>query len=333
MRHLDQDQYDFLRIEDLKTYYFTLEGILKAVDGVDMQINRGELIGLIGESGCGKSTLALSITNLLPKQAKIMSGRILFKGTDMTQLENKKMIPLRGNEISMIFQDPTNCLNPIMRVKDQISESILTHQDIEKFEAEDKVFKILEDLDLPSPQEIANNYPHQLSGGMKQRIMIGVALALNPSLLIADEPTSSLDVSTQLKILDLLRKKCKSIDTSLLMITHDLGIIAEICERVFVMYSGRIVESANVYNIFFNPAHPYAKALINSSIRVDQTKKIFSTIKGEAASVFERPSGCIFNIRCEKAKNRCLNENPPKVKISDDHFVYCWEVEGEVLNA
>jgi oligopeptide/dipeptide ABC transporter ATP-binding protein len=329
MKLSDQDQTSsVLTLENLRMHYFTLEGVVKAVDGIDMEIKRGNLIGLIGESGCGKSSIALSILRLLPPYARIVEGRILSHRVDIARLSERELTRMRGKEISMIFQDPTNCLNPIMKIKDQITEAICLHQNLSRSEAQQRTIEILEDLELPSAREVAESYPHQLSGGMKQRIMIGMALSLDPYLLIADEPTSSLDVSTQLKILHLLRTKCKKFNTSLLMITHDLGIVVEVCERVYVMYAGKIMESATVQDLCKTPAHPYTIALLRSIIRIDQPTKVFSSISGRVATISDAPSGCVFHPRCPKATEKCREKPPSVTRLKDDHIAYCWHIEG-----
>jgi oligopeptide/dipeptide ABC transporter ATP-binding protein len=313
-----------LTIHNLKMYFFTHKGNVKAVDGINLEVFDGEMIGLVGESGCGKTMTAFSILGLVPSPGRITNGEILFKGKDLLNLKKGEMRHIRGKEISMIFQDPLTYLNPVLKVGDQIAENLLLHTGIKKAEAKKQVIKVLEKVGLPSCEKIAEYYPHQLSGGMRQRIMIAMSISCNPSLLIADEPTTFLDVTIQAQILNLIKELVKNLGVSLLMITHDLGIVAEICDRVYVMYSGKIVESANVFSIFENPKHPYTIGLLNSVLSIDEFKETLSSIEGSVPGLINPPPGCRFHPRCEKRMTICSKKEPPFFEIEPKHMISCW---------
>jgi len=313
-----------LTIRNLKMHFFTRKGAVKAVDGISLEVGDGEMVGLVGESGCGKTMTAFSILRLIPNPGRIISGEIQFKGKNLLNLKNEEMRTIRGKEISMIFQDPLTYLNPVLRVEDQIAENLLLHTSSNKSEAKNRVIEILETVGLPSPTKIARYYPHQLSGGMRQRVMIAMAISCNPYLLIADEPTTFLDVTIQAQILNLIKALVKTLGVSLLMITHDLGIVAEICDRVYVMYAGKIVESANVFSIFENCKHPYTTGLLNSALSVDEFKKTLKAIKGNVPGLIDPPSGCRFHPRCEQRMAICSIKEPKFIEIEPNHMVACW---------
>jgi oligopeptide/dipeptide ABC transporter ATP-binding protein len=313
-----------LTISNLKMHFFTRKGAVKAVDGINLEVGDGEMVGLVGESGCGKTMTAFSILGLVPNPGRIINGEILFKGKNLLILQEEEIRNIRGKEISMIFQDPLTYLNPVLRIEDQIAENILLHTNANKSETKKRVVEILERVGLPSPTKIARYYPHQLSGGMRQRVMIAMAISCNPSLLIADEPTTFLDVTIQAQILNLIKALVKTLRVSLLMITHDLGIVAEICDRVYVMYAGKIIESANVFSIYENCKHPYTIGLLSSALSVDEFKKTLKAIKGTVPGLIDPPSGCRFHPRCEKRMAICSKKEPKIIEIEPKHMVACW---------
>ncbi len=314
-----------LELKGLKTYFPTGQGILKAVDGINMKIHPGETVGLVGESGSGKTMTALSIMRLVPKPGMITEGEIILKGRNLLEVPEREMRRVRGKEISMVFQDPMTYLNPVMSVREQVSEAIslrLGGQD--KQELREKVIEVLNTVRIPSPERVMKSYPHQLSGGMRQRIMIAIALSCKPSLLIADEPTTALDVTVQAQILNLLEEATKKFGISLLLITHNLGIVAEICDTVYVMYAGKIMESGDVFELLENPKHPYTEGILNSVLSIDEFKKELVTIPGYVPSLIDLPPGCPFYRRCPHAMRVCAEEMPPPVKVRTNDEVYCW---------
>ncbi len=313
-----------LTVRDLKMHFFTYDGVVKAVDGVNLEIGKGEVIGLVGESGCGKSMTAFSIVRLVPSPGRILGGEVVFRGKKLLELTEREMRNIRGKEISMIFQDPLTYLNPIMKIGDQIAENILLHQGFKKKEVNRKVIEALEMVRLPTPAKIAKYYPHQLSGGMRQRVMIAMAISCNPSLLIADEPTTFLDVTVQAQILNLIRDLTKKLRISLIMITHDLGIVAEICDRVYIMYAGKIVEQADVLSLYEDCKHPYTVGLLESALSIDEFKEKLESIKGTVPELINPPSGCRFHPRCEQRKAICSQKEPPLIEIDQMHTVSCW---------
>lgn len=317
-----------LKITDLKTYFYTYEGVVKAVNGVNLEIKKGQTLGLVGESGCGKSVTALSIMRLIPNPpGKIVKGQILFEGIDLTKLSEKEMRKVRGKKISMIFQEPMTSLDPMFTIGHGIIEVLRLHQGIEKDLARQKAIEILRTVGFSDPEERIDVYPHELSGGMRQRAMIAMALACNPSLLIADEPTTALDVTIQAQILKLINDLKEQFNTSVLLITHDLGVIAESCNNVALMYAGYIVEKADVYTFFRNPLHPYAKGLMKSIPRLDVDRKKLDIIKGSVPNLFQIPSGCPFHPRCEYCFKKCKMILPELKEIESGHIVRCWYVE------
>ncbi len=317
-----------LKVVNLHTYFFTDEGVAKAVDGVDLEIHKGETLGVVGESGCGKSVTALSILRLVPDPpGKIIDGQIIFKGRDLLKLSNSEMRKIRGNEISMIFQEPMTSLNPVFTIGNQIAEAIQLHQGLSKKASLEKAVDMLKLVGIPSPERRVKEYPHQLSGGMRQRAMIAMALSCNPSLLIADEPTTALDVTIQAQILDLINNLKRELGMAVILITHDLGIIAETAARVVVMYAGKVVEEADVYTLFEDPKHPYTQGLLRSIPRPDlgMTKETrLQEIPGIVPSLTELPPGCSFNPRCPKVMDICRKETPKLKEVKPGHKVSCW---------
>jgi len=322
---------NILEIKGLKTYFFTETGIVRAVDGIDLDVKRGEVVGLVGESGCGKSVTSLSIMGLVSQPGRIVEGEITFEDQNLLDLSESKMLEIRGNQISMIFQQPQSCLNPVFRVGDQLSEVLLIHQDISKEEAEKRAIELLTMVGIPEPESRADSYPHEMSGGMAQRVMIAMALACVPQVLIADEPTTALDVTIQAQILDLMNNLKSQMDTAIILITHDLGVVAEMCDRVNVMYAGRIVEKAEVKELYASPKHPYTQALIGSTPVLGQTDKELTTIPGSVPNLIDLPSGCKFAPRCtariEYNLERCVEEEPELKQVAPAHWARCWLYE------
>jgi oligopeptide/dipeptide ABC transporter ATP-binding protein len=315
-----------LEVNRLKTYFFLDEGVSQAVDGMDFRIHKGKTLGMIGESGCGKSVSALSILQLIPMPpGKIISGEILFEGQDLLQKNKNEIKKIRGNDISMIFQEPMTSLNPVFTIGDQIMEPILLHQGVGKARARQMAIEMLDLVGIPSPAKRVEEYPHQLSGGMRQRAMIAMALSCRPKLLIADEPTTALDVTIQAQILALIKRIKKEIGMAVLMITHDLGVIAETAEDVVVAYAGKAVEYADVLTIFKSPAHPYTQALYNSIPRLTDTKKRrLEVVSGIVPNPLEFPPGCRFHPRCKHARDFCRTDEPQLISISENHRVRCF---------
>jgi oligopeptide/dipeptide ABC transporter ATP-binding protein len=318
-----------LEIRDLKTYFFTYEGVAKAVDGVSYQLAKGEPLGVVGESGCGKSVTALSILRLIPvPPGKIVGGEILFKGKNLIDLPEEEMRKIRGNRISMIFQEPMTSLNPVFTIGNQIQETIKLHQGLSKRESLEKAIEMLRLVNIPSPERCVNQYPHELSGGMRQRAMIAMSLACNPEILIADEPTTALDVTIQAQILDLLNKLKEELGMAIILITHNLGVIAETVTRVIVMYAGKVVEEAETKTLFKNPLHPYTMGLLKSipilgdKIRIGKVR--LHEIPGVVPSLYELPSGCKFSTRCPSVMGICKDKEPELKEIEGDHLSSCW---------
>jgi len=314
-----------LELRNLKTYFYTEQGVAQAVDSVDFEIYPGETLGVVGESGCGKSVTSLSIMRLIPEPpGKIVDGEIFFKGQDLTKLSEKEMRDIRGNEISMIFQEPMTSLNPVFTIGDQISETIILHKKVSKKEAMKQSVEMLQKVGIPLPEQRVHEYPHQLSGGMRQRVMIAMALSCNPELLIADEPTTALDVTIQAQILDLMNDLKTKLNMSIMMITHDLGVIAEVCDRVAVMYAGKVVEYTDVKTLFSNPRHPYTWGLMNSIPRLDEEVERLTAIPGIVPSALNFPEGCRYNTRCPMAQEKCFKEEPALSDVEDGHQARCF---------
>ena len=314
-----------LSVQDLKTYFYTSYGVVKAIDGVSLEVNKGEVVGLVGESGSGKSITALSILRLVPTPpGRIINGKVFYKGKDLLNLSEKEMISIRGKEISMVFQDPLTFLNPVLRIDDQIAEAVSIHQRKTKEEAKKEVLEILKRVRISSPEQIAKSFPHQLSGGMRQRVLIAMAVSCNPSIMIADEPTTALDVTIQAQIIELIKELRHELDTSMILITHDLGIVAEACDRVYVMYAGHVVEQADIYPIFEDPKHPYTQGLLKSALSIDQFSKELYTLEGSVPNLVNPPSGCLFHPRCPYTKEICREKMPILAERSKGHSVACW---------
>jgi oligopeptide/dipeptide ABC transporter ATP-binding protein len=316
---------DLLQVKNLETSFFTPEGQVRAIDGVSFEIAEGKTLGLVGESGCGKSVSSLSIMRLIPSPpGKIVGGEILYRGRDLLKLSNEEMRKIRGNEISMIFQEPMTSLNPVFTVGNQIGEAISLHQGLGKKETREKTIEMLRLVKIADPQSRVDSYPHQLSGGMRQRIMIAMALSCNPSLLIADEPTTALDVTIQAQILELMKELQQKIGMALLLITHDLGVVAEQADDVAIMYAGKIVERSQTRGIFNRPLHPYTVGLLNSLPRVgDKKRKRLDAIPGVVPSPLKLPSGCRFRDRCPKAADLCAESAPQLIEKEPGHWVSC----------
>ena len=321
-----------LEIQNLKTYFHTEEGVVKAVDDVSLVMNPGEILGLVGESGCGKSTIALSILNMIQKPGEIVEGKINFQGRNILELNEEELRDIRGGKISIIWQDPLSSLNPVFTIGYQLAEVIELHQGItNKEELKEKIIKMLEKVGVSDPERRIKQYPHEFSGGMRQRIMIAMALSCNPRLLIADEPTTSLDVTIQAQILDLLLELREEFKSSILIITHNLGIVAELADKVAVMYAGNIVEFGDIVPVFKNPLHPYTKSLINSIPRIDLEQQKLESIPGFVPNLITPPPGCKFNPRCSKTMEICSRELPILRELSTGHWVRChlYNEQGE----
>ncbi len=320
-----------LEIKDLKTYFHTENGVVPSVDGVSFSIKKGETIAVVGESGSGKSVTSLSIMGLVGSPGKVVGGEVLFEGKDLTTISNREMRKLRGNEIAMIFQEPLTSLNPLFTVGNQISESIRLHQNASKEEAKIKSIEMLKKVGIPRPDKVFSSFPHMLSGGMRQRVMIAMALSCNPKLLIADEPTTALDVTIQAQILQLMRNLTQEFDTSIMLITHDLGVVAEMVDTVIVMYAGQVVEHTDVYTLFKEPKHPYTKGLLDSTPKIHELKDELQSIEGTVPAPGTITQGCRFQTRCPLATSKCFSEEPELKELAPNHKVRCWlHEEGEV---
>lgn len=326
---------NLLELKNLKTQFFTEDGIVRAVDGIDLVVKRGEVLGLVGESGCGKSVTSLSIMRLVSQPGRIVEGEIYFDNEDLLKLPESKMVQIRGNRISMIFQQPQSCLNPVFRVGEQLAEVLEVHQNLDKEVIRQRTVELLSMVGIPEPESRVKTFPHELSGGMAQRVMIAMALACVPELLIADEPTTALDVTIQAQILDLMRNLSSKMETSIILITHDLGVVAEMADRVNVMYAGRIVEEAPVVDLFESPKHPYTEALIGSTPVLGQADKELVTIPGSVPNLVDLPPGCKFAPRClARVQNDleiCTEEEPELMQIGPDRWVRCWLYEEEEM--
>jgi oligopeptide/dipeptide ABC transporter ATP-binding protein len=319
-----------LKIEGLKTHFFTEAGVVKAVDSISFDVRRGESLGLVGESGSGKTVTALSVLGIVPKPGKIVEGKIEFKGQNLLNKSEKEMQSIRGREIAIIFQDPSSSLNPIFNVEIQLRDILSAHEALSKEDCRKKIVELLNLVGIPEAEIRMREFPHQFSGGMKQRVAIARALALQPTLLFADEPTTSLDVTIQAQVLDLLEDLKKKLGMSLVMITHDMGIIAKMTTRVVVMYAGNICEIAKTQDLYAHPRHPYTALLLAAVPRLDRKKKLL-IIPGNIPNLIEPPSGCRFHPRCEYATDKCAEAPPVLEEVEPEHFVACYEAKNITL--
>lgn len=320
-----------LDIRNLKSHFFTAKGEVPAVDGVSIQVPAGKIIGIVGESGCGKSMTAMSVMGLLRYPGKVVDGTIVLDGRDITHLKPRELADVRGNEISMIFQEPMTSLNPVYPVGKQVREAILLHQKMPKEAARQKVIEIFRAVGIPEPEKRYDSYPHQLSGGLRQRVMIGMAMVCKPKVMIADEPTTALDVTIEAQILRLMKKLCADQGTSIILITHNMGVVAEICDYVYVMYAGKVMEQAETFELFENTQHPYTQGLLKSIPRLDEKAERLYTIEGVVPNLLHLPKGCNFCNRCEKAVERCCLEKPCLYQTSKGHGVRCFLYESGVM--
>ena len=326
-----------LRVSDLQTHFFTPEGVVKAVDRVSFDLPKGRTLGILGESGCGKSVTALSIMRLIADPpGRIIGGSIYFENDDLLELPPTDMRTIRGNQISMIFQEPMTSLNPVYTVGDQIGEVYVTHRGLNERDARDQTIEILRLVGIPAPEQRVRDYPHQLSGGMRQRVMIAMAMACRPKLLIADEPTTALDVTIQAQILDLMLGLQEEFGMAIMMITHDLGVISEVSDQVVVMYAGEVVEYCPIDVLFVTPLHPYTRGLIASiprlGLKFTQGKELLREIPGIVPNLIRLPAGCLFAPRCGQVIDQCRRERPPLFVLGKDHGARCWGVEKEAKN-
>lgn len=331
---MDDNKY-LLKVEDLRTHFFTHDGVVPAVDGVSFNVKPGETLCVVGESGCGKSVTAMSILQLIPMPpGRFVSGSIIYGGEDLTKYNKKQMMKIRGKEIAMIFQEPMTSLNPVFTIGNQITEAIRKHNKVSREEAKTKAINILEKVGIPSPKQRFKEYPHQLSGGMKQRAMIAMALSCNPKLLIADEPTTALDVTIQAQILDIMKRLKENTDAAIIFITHDLGVVADMADRVIVMYAGKIVERGSRGDIFNDPKHPYTKGLIKSVPKLQGPRKVdLHVIEGAVPSMYDLPMGCKFHPRCEYSTDICMKKEPAYIELGKDRGVACWNIKVKVGEA
>ena len=324
------DNSELLKVKDLKVRFFTYKSVVRAVRGIGFNIGKGETVGLVGESGCGKSVTALSIMRLVPSPpGEIESGEIWFEGDNLLEKSEEEMRMIRGKNISMIFQDPVTALNPVFTVGDQIQTVIRLHQHADKSQAIERAVGMMSKVGLPDPSRILKKYPHELSGGMNQRIMIAMALSCQPSLLIADEPTTALDVTIQAQIMQLMRELKKEMNTAILLITHDLGVVAEMCEQVAVMHAGCIVEKGSLRQVFKSPQHPYTQGLFASTPKIEESRERLEIIKGSVPDLSNPPPGCSFVERCPSAERVCWEEMPNGVEVKEGHWVYCFQFQAD----
>ncbi|QPQ34620.1 MULTISPECIES: ABC transporter ATP-binding protein [unclassified Lysinibacillus] len=319
-----------LEVKNLQTYFYSSEGVAKAVDGVSFTLHKGETLGIVGESGCGKSMTSLSLLRLVPSPpGKIINGEILLNNTDLMKLSEEELRKIRGNKISMIFQEPMTSLNPVLTVGEQIAETIRLHQGLSRKEAWQQAVEMIRLVGIPAPEKRAKQEPYQLSGGMRQRIMIAMALACTPDVLIADEPTTALDVTIQAQIIDIIRNLQQQLGMSIIFITHDLGVVAEICDKIAVMYAGQVVEEGSTDSLFEKPLHPYTKGLIQSLPKLYEDQEELSTIHGTVPSPYHYPNGCRYAERCPFATELCRVQQPELITVESDKKVRCWMYSEE----
>jgi len=323
------NQQPILEIKDLKTHFFTYAGVVKAVDGINLRINHEEVLGIVGETGCGKSVTARSVLKLIPEPGKIVSGEIKLNGKDVLSMSDIEINKIRGGQVAMIFQNPLSSLNPLFTIGEQVSYIIRIHQDVKPIAARERTVEMFNQVRLPNPNRLLNKYPHELSGGQLQRIMIAMALSCIPQLLIADEPTTALDVTIQAQILTLMLQLKEETKTSIMLITHDLGVVAEVCDRVVIMYAGRIVEDAPVEQIFQEPLHPYTKGLMASIPGRNKQEQELAAISGSVPNLIHPPEGCRFHPRCPNAKEKCHQEIPALKPHKDGHNIACFLYDQE----
>lgn len=324
---------NLLEVKNLKTYFYTEDGVVPAVDGVDFELKPGQTLGIVGESGCGKSVTSISILRLVPNPpGRIVEGEILFEDKDLVQATEREMQNIRGNDIAMIFQEPMTSLNPVFTIGKQIMEAIMLHQKLDKRAARERCIEMLKLVGIPRAEQAIDEYPHQFSGGMRQRAMIAMALSCNPKLLIADEPTTALDVTIQAQIIELMKELKEKLNTAIILITHDLGVVAEMCEHVIVMYAGKVVEEADVMDLFTDPKHPYTVGLMRSKPSLDDNHDRLEVIPGAVPNPLDMPEGCTFHPRCPHAMDICKEKAPHLIHNEKGRKVRCWlyEKEGEV---
>lgn len=321
------------QIKGLKTQFFTTKGVVPAVDGVDITVKKGEAVGLVGESGCGKSMTAMSVMQLLQYPGRVVEGEILLDGENLLEKTKNEMNEIRGSKVSMIFQEPMTSLNPVYTIGKQVSEAILIHEKVTKEEAKQRTVDIFRKVGIPEPEKRYSAYPHQLSGGLRQRVMIGMAMVCNPMLMIADEPTTALDVTIEAQILYLMNRLQKEQGTAIVMITHNLGVVAESCDYVYVMYAGKIMEEAPVKELFKHPLHPYTYGLMNSIPKMTEVKEHLYTIRGLVPNLLNLPKGCRFCPRCDKAMKICTMYQPDLYEQEDGHKVRCFLYNKEVMES
>ncbi|MCY4541939.1 MAG: ABC transporter ATP-binding protein [Rhodobacteraceae bacterium] len=314
---------ELIQVDGLSTHYLSGGRTVRAVDNVSLGIRRGEAVALVGESGSGKSTVAMSMMRLVTEPGRIVGGKVLFDGRDVLSLSDAELLRIRGGEMSMVFQEPMTYLNPLIRIGEQIAEAIRIHRGSNRALAREQAIETLQMVQLPNPEIVVDYFPHQLSGGMRQRVLIAIAIACRPSLLIADEPTTALDVTIQAQIMQLMCNLCSELGTALLLITHNLGLVAEYCDRVYVMYAGQIVEEANIYEAFGAPKHPYTEALLDCSLMFDRKATEFKTIEGRPPSRIQVPSGCRFHPRCSRVMSECSKTAPPMFRLNNGGRARC----------
>lgn len=317
-----------LQVDNLVTQFRTAEGKVSAVRGISFSVNKGETLCIVGESGCGKSITSLSLMGLLPSNGEIANGSIHLNDEELTKKSEEQLRQLRGNDMSMIFQEPMTALNPVFTIGFQLSEPLIIHRNLSRKAAAKEAVNLLNKVGIPSPEEKLNEYPHELSGGMRQRVMIAMALACKPSLLIADEPTTALDVTIQAQILDLIDDLKDEMDMGVVFVTHDMGVVAEIADRVMVMYAGEVVEIGYVKELFNNPQHPYTKGLLTSVPNIDDKHHVLQSIPGSLPNLNEQIAGCRFHARCEFAMDKCITQSPPTFTVSNGHKAKCWLQEA-----
>ena len=317
-----------LEVRDLTTHFFTEDGVVNAVDGISYELEEGEVLGIVGESGCGKSVSALSLMRLVPfPPGRIVKGEVLFEGEDLMQVDDSEMRNIRGNQISMVFQEPMTSLNPVLTVERQLTEALQLHKGMDKAQARERALELLRLVGISDATSRIKNYPHQFSGGMRQRVMIAMAISCDPKLIIADEPTTALDVTIQAQILELMKSLSAEFGTALIIITHNLGVVARYADRVIVMYAGKIIEEGSSQEIYHNPKHPYTLGLLNSVPRLDRDKQEkLDPIEGMPPDLIDLPVGCSFAPRCKYAFEKCTQETPPLMEVKDGHESACWRI-------